>query len=154
MLLGLAARPLLAQSPAPDTAMYRTTHWRNIGPFRGGRSLAFAGVPSQPHTFCVGHTGGGVWETEDGGETWRNVSDRFLKTGSSQLALEDAVHRMTGLPALSMGVTDRGVIAPGVYADLVLFDPATVLDQATMEEPRKPAVGIRSVWVNGQAVYE
>jgi N-acyl-D-amino-acid deacylase len=61
---------------------------------------------------------------------------------------------MTGLPALTMGFTDRGVIAPGVYADLVLFDPATVLDQATMEEPRKLAVGIRSVWVNGQAVYE
>ncbi|HEX9755256.1 MAG TPA: D-aminoacylase [Gemmatimonadales bacterium] len=72
----------------------------------------------------------------------------------SRLTMEDAIHRMTGLPALTMGFSDRGVIAPGQYADLVLFDPATVLDQATMEEPRKPAVGIRSVWVNGQAVYE
>ncbi|HEX9756063.1 MAG TPA: glycosyl hydrolase, partial [Gemmatimonadales bacterium] len=84
-LLALAAFPLTAQTaPAspPDTSLYRTLQWRNIGPFRGGRSVAVAGVPSQPNTFYAGYTGGGLWKTEDRGEIWRNVSDGFFKTGS------------------------------------------------------------------------
>jgi photosystem II stability/assembly factor-like uncharacterized protein len=56
--------------------------WRLVGPFRGGRSNAVAGVRGQPRTFYFGGTGGGVWKTTDGGENWRNVTDGFLKTGS------------------------------------------------------------------------
>jgi photosystem II stability/assembly factor-like uncharacterized protein len=56
--------------------------WRNVGPFRGGRSNAVAGVRGRPNTFYFGGTGGGVWKTTDGGENWRNVSDGFFKTGS------------------------------------------------------------------------
>lgn len=68
------------------------------------------------------------------------------------LSLEDAVRRMTSLPAASLGLP-RGTIAPGAVADLVLFDPATVADRATMTSPREPSVGIRTVWVAGRVVY-
>ena len=56
--------------------------WRNIGPFRGGRSVASTGVIGQPHTYYMGSTGGGVWKTTDDGITWNNISDGFLKTGT------------------------------------------------------------------------
>jgi photosystem II stability/assembly factor-like uncharacterized protein len=56
--------------------------WRNVGPFRGGRSNAVEGVRGQPRVFYFGGTGGGVWKTTDGGERWSNVSDGFFKTGS------------------------------------------------------------------------
>ncbi len=68
------------------------------------------------------------------------------------LTLEDAVHRMTGLPAARFGLKDRGVIRAGAAADLVLFDPETVIDRATFEDPLRPAAGIDLVLVNGQAV--
>jgi photosystem II stability/assembly factor-like uncharacterized protein len=56
--------------------------WRSIGPYRGGRVTAVAGVAGQPLTYYFGATGGGVWKTTDAGVTWRNVSDHFLGTGS------------------------------------------------------------------------
>ena len=56
--------------------------WRNIGPFRGGRSVAVAGVPTEPYTYYFGATGGGVWKTTDAGERWINVSDGHFRTGS------------------------------------------------------------------------
>ena len=56
--------------------------WRNVGPFRGGRATAVAGVPSQPMVYYMGAAGGGLWKTEDAGLSWRNVSDAFFKTGS------------------------------------------------------------------------
>ena len=56
--------------------------WRNIGPFRGGRSLAVAGIPTNPQTYYFGSVGGGIWKTEDGGMIWENVSDGYFNTGS------------------------------------------------------------------------
>lgn len=64
-----------------DTTLYRALQWREIGPFRGGRSIAVAGHKDQPWTYYFGATGGGIWKTEDGGVTWLNVSDGFLKVG-------------------------------------------------------------------------
>ncbi len=76
------APSLVAQSAAVyDTSYYGKMHWREIGPFRGGRSVAVVGRPDQPLTFYFGATGGGIWKTEDGGITWINVSDGFLKLG-------------------------------------------------------------------------
>jgi N-acyl-D-amino-acid deacylase len=69
------------------------------------------------------------------------------------LELEEAIHRMTGLPARHMGIRDRGVIRPGAAADLVLLDPERVRDRATFQEPRIPSEGIDVVWVNGEEVF-
>src|SRR6476620_4792613 len=69
------------------------------------------------------------------------------------MPLEEAVHRMTSLAAEHMGVKDRGRITPGMFADLVLFDPATVIDRATPQEPHLTSVGITRVWVNGAEVF-
>jgi N-acyl-D-amino-acid deacylase len=70
------------------------------------------------------------------------------------LTLEEAVHKMTGLTAAHMGFKDRGLIAAGLAADLVLFDPATVIDNATTADPQAANTGITTVWVNGQAVFD
>jgi len=56
--------------------------WRNIGPFRGGRVTAVAGIALQPLVYYMGATGGGVWKTDDAGLTWNNVSDGFFHAGS------------------------------------------------------------------------
>jgi N-acyl-D-amino-acid deacylase len=70
------------------------------------------------------------------------------------LSLEEAVRKMTGLSAANVGIADRGTIRPGAYADLVLFDPATVADRSTFEDPAALSVGIERVWVNGTAVWQ
>jgi N-acyl-D-amino-acid deacylase len=68
-------------------------------------------------------------------------------------ALEEAVRRMTSLPAAQFGLTDRGTLRPGAYADLVLFDPKTIADTATFDKPKTPAAGIAAVMVNGRMVW-
>ncbi|MBV9332175.1 MAG: amidohydrolase family protein, partial [Alphaproteobacteria bacterium] len=63
--------------------------------------------------------------------------------------LEEAIYRMTGFPAAKFGFADRGVLKPGAKADLVLFDPKTVVDRGTFEDPKLRPEGISTVWVNG-----
>lgn len=63
-------------------SVFKALKWRNIGPFRGGRANAICGVAGNEQTFYVGYTGGGVSKTDDGGLTWRNISDGFFKVGS------------------------------------------------------------------------
>jgi N-acyl-D-aspartate/D-glutamate deacylase len=70
------------------------------------------------------------------------------------LGLEEAVHKMTGASAARLGLTDRGVIADGCFADLVVFDPARVRALATYEEPRRYPEGIPYVLVNGVLVVD
>jgi photosystem II stability/assembly factor-like uncharacterized protein len=69
-------------SPAETDSSLRAVRWRNIGPFRGGRSVAVAGVVRDPLVYYMGTTGGGVWKTVDAGATWQNISDGFFTTGS------------------------------------------------------------------------
>jgi N-acyl-D-amino-acid deacylase len=66
----------------------------------------------------------------------------------------EAVRKMTSLAARNVGILDRGVIRKGAFADLVLFDTATVADQATTTDPERPSLGITTVWVNGEVVYD
>ncbi len=73
--------PAVASPEVIDSA-YRNLKWRNIGPFRGGRSVAGTGVVNDPLTYYMGTTGGGVWKTTDAGGTWQNISDGFFTTGS------------------------------------------------------------------------
>ena len=67
--------------------------------------------------------------------------------------LEKAVHKMTGLSATRFGLAGRGFLREGYAADMVLFDPLTVADRATFEQPMRPAMGINTVWTNGAPVW-
>lgn len=67
--------------PSPDS-VFGNLKWRIIGPFRGGRANAVSGVINNDQKFYAGYTGGGVWATEDGGNSWKNISDGFFTTGS------------------------------------------------------------------------
>lgn len=73
-----APRPAATLAPAADTLHFNGLRYRLLGPFRGGRSTAVAGIAGQPHTFLVGSTGGGVWKTDDAGMSWRNITDGFF----------------------------------------------------------------------------
>jgi N-acyl-D-amino-acid deacylase len=68
------------------------------------------------------------------------------------IPLPEAIRRLTDLPATNLGLTDRGRLAAGRFADVVVFDPATIADRATFEDPHQYAVGMRHVFVNGVAV--
>jgi N-acyl-D-amino-acid deacylase len=68
--------------------------------------------------------------------------------------LEEAVRKMTSLPATTIGVADRGRVAEGFVADLVLFDPTTVMDRATWQQPAAPATGVEHVLIGGQFAVE
>ncbi len=84
----LFAGLLLAQ-PYPET-LFRDMKWRNIGPFRGGRVITVAGVPSSPTTFYFGAVAGGVWKTTDGGNSWIPLFDRQPISSIGSLAVADA----------------------------------------------------------------
>jgi N-acyl-D-amino-acid deacylase len=80
--------------------------------------------------------------------TFPRVLGRYVRE-RKDMPLEEAVRKMTSLPARRLGLKDRGVVAPGMAADLVIFHPETVSDQATYENPRQYPLGIRHVIVNG-----
>src|SRR6267154_971289 len=65
-----------------DPAIFSSLQWRSIGPLRGGRSITSAGSPSRPNEYYFGATGGGLWKTTDGGQTWRPVTDGQIKSSS------------------------------------------------------------------------
>lgn len=69
-------------APVFNTDEYKGLKWRNIGPYRGGRSNAVMGVVNNNRLYYAGYTGGGVWKTENAGLSWVNISDGFFKTGS------------------------------------------------------------------------
>ena len=81
-----------SEKKVPDIAeSFNGMKWRNIGPFRGGRSNAVSGVIDNDRTYYAGYTGGGVWKTEDAGMHWKNISDGFFKSGSvGEIAVSEA----------------------------------------------------------------
>jgi N-acyl-D-amino-acid deacylase len=79
---------------------------------------------------------------------------RYYVRERGLLTVEQAVRKTTSLAAAHVGLRDRGLVQPGYFADLVLFDPATIADRATAREPRLLSVGVAKVWVNGGLVYD
>ena len=87
-----------------------------------------------------------------GAGSFPRVLGRFVRE-KHWLTLPEAVRKMTSLPAERLGWKDRGVLREGAYADLVLFDPATILDRSTFAKPQELPVGIEKVFVNGALVW-
>ncbi|HET9012866.1 MAG TPA: D-aminoacylase [Gemmatimonadaceae bacterium] len=85
--------------------------------------------------------------------TFPRILGRYVRE-DSLLTLEEAVRKMTSLAAQRVGLAERGVLAPGMFADLVLFDPTTIVDRATFEHPQELSRGVRFVFVNGTAVID
>jgi N-acyl-D-amino-acid deacylase len=88
-----------------------------------------------------------------GAGAFPRVLGRYVRERKT-LPLAAAIHKMTGLAAEQLGLKDRGRIAAGYVADLVLFDPATVSDRSTIEQPEAPPVGIPAVMVSGEWVID
>ncbi len=85
--------------------------------------------------------------------TFPRILGRYVRQ-DSVLTLEAAVRKMTSLAAQRVGLHERGVLSPGKYADIVVFDPATIIDRATYERPRQLSTGMLYVFVNGVAVVD
>jgi dihydroorotase/N-acyl-D-amino-acid deacylase len=85
--------------------------------------------------------------------TFARVLGRYVRD-EHVLTLEEAVRKMTSFPAARLGFTDRGVLRPGMKADIAIFDPATVKDTATFTAPHQYAEGFFAVLVNGQVIFE
>ena len=103
----------VAQTKKPVSQdLLKSLKWRNVGPFRGGRSTAVAGHADQPLTFYFGATGGGVWKTNDGGSNWKNITDKYFggTIGSVALAQSDESIVYVGEGENSM----RGNVAEGL----------------------------------------
>ncbi len=83
--------------------------------------------------------------------TFTRVLGKYVRE-DGVLTLEEAVRKATSQAAIRVGIADRGLVRPGMFADLVVFDPATVKDVATFEQPNRYSAGMRHVFVNGQAV--
>ena len=84
--------------------------------------------------------------------TFPRVLGRYCRDAKI-LTLPDAIRKMTEMPAQRFGLRERGMIREGYFADLVLFDPATIIDKAAFSDPARPAEGIRGVWVNGALAW-
>ncbi|MEY4629477.1 MAG: hypothetical protein RLZZ595_1803, partial [Bacteroidota bacterium] len=78
-----STKVVVQAQPSVDLESYfKPVYWRNLGHTRGGRSVSATGVKGNTLTYYMGITGGGVWKTEDAGQTWKNISDGYFKTGS------------------------------------------------------------------------
>lgn len=111
--------------------------WVSVGSDAG--SLAAEGVflKSNPHPRAYG--------------SFARVLGKYVRE-DSVLTLEEAVRRMTSLPATNLRIKRRGALKSGYFADIVVFDPKTIRDNATFEQPHQYATGVRDVFVNGVAV--
>ncbi|MDZ4714209.1 MAG: hypothetical protein SH819_01960 [Cytophagales bacterium] len=111
------------QSKAPatplvslDTAFFRALQYRNVGPTQGGRVTTVAGIDSQPSTYYLGSTGGGVWKTEDYGVSWKNVSDGFFSTPSiGDIQVFQPNPKIVYVGTGTDGIRSNVILGKGVY---------------------------------------
>ncbi len=100
------------EGPAVDPKLFGKLQFRNIGPYRGGRSTAVTGVPGDRDTFYMGTTGGGVWKTTDGGNRWRSVSDKDF--GAASVGAVAVAPSDTNVVYVGTGsAAPRGNVSPG-----------------------------------------
>lgn len=109
-------RAMPAVSMPVDAGFFKGLRYRNIGPARGGRVTTVTGVPSQPLTFYMGSTGGGVWKTTDAGQNWFNVTDAFFAVGSmGDIAVSESDPNVIYAGTGSDGLRSNVSIGKGVY---------------------------------------
>src|SRR2546423_14581949 len=113
---GLAVFAILHAQQSDPPPVWSNMRYRMIGPERGGRVTTVTGVASQPNTFYMGSTGGGVWKTTDAGHTWLNVSDPFIPVASMgaievSLSNPDVLYAGTGSSKIRSNVS----IGRGMY---------------------------------------
>jgi N-acyl-D-amino-acid deacylase len=109
-----------------------------------GSPIAMIGSDGLPHDI---HPHPRLWGT------FPRVIGRYARE-LGLFSMEAAIHKMTGLPARVFGLKDRGQVAAGAFADLVLFDPRIIIDRATYDSPLQPSAGIERVYVNGRLTFE
>jgi N-acyl-D-amino-acid deacylase len=105
----------------------------------------------QPWVMVASDGGIGVAHPRGAG-TFPRVLGQFVRE-KHWFTLPEAIRKMTSLPAQRLGLRDRGTLREGTFADLVLFDPQTVIDRSTFEKPQELPVGIQAVFVNGEMVW-
>jgi photosystem II stability/assembly factor-like uncharacterized protein len=93
-ILGLMLLPLPLLAQSYDQKLFGAIHWRNIGPFRGGRVLAVAGVPGDMNTYYFGAVAGGVWKSTDGGVNWKPLFDHESTSSIGAIAVADSDHNV------------------------------------------------------------
>jgi len=116
ILCVLIALPSVGQEVDSSLSVFSSFEYRNVGPTRGGRVTAIAGIPGEPSTFFLGASGGGVWKTMDYGQSWKNISDGYFSTpsiGDIGIALSnsDVIYVGTG----SDGIRSNVITGKGIY---------------------------------------
>jgi N-acyl-D-aspartate/D-glutamate deacylase len=113
--------------------------WVSFGSDAGSYTPEGVFLKSNPHPRAYG--------------TFARLLARYVRE-DKVISLEDAVHRLSGLPAENLRIQRRGNLTPGYYADVVVFDPATIQDHATFDKPHQYATGVLDVFVNGMQVLK
>jgi len=111
--------------------------WMKIGTDAGGPNPAAAAGLVHPRSYG----------------TYTRILGRYVRE-QRVISLEEAVRKMTSATARRIGLAERGVLAPGMFADIVVFDPNTVVDNATFEQPHQVSTGVVATYVNGVAVWK
>jgi dihydroorotase/N-acyl-D-amino-acid deacylase len=111
--------------------------WMKIGTDAGGPNPAASNGLVHPRSYG----------------TYTRILGRYVRE-QRVISLEEAIRKMTSATARRVGLAERGVLAPGMFADIVVFDPNTVIDNATFEQPHQVSTGIVATYVNGVAVWQ
>jgi photosystem II stability/assembly factor-like uncharacterized protein len=138
LLLGILCATVLAGGRAAfaqqmKSEMYAGMKWRMIGPFRGGRVLAAAGVPGNPSTYYFGANGGGVWKTTDGGTVWKPIFEGQAVAGIGALALAPSNPNIIYVGTGESSVSGYAAFGNGVYKST---DAGTTWQHAGLDDSR------------------
>ena len=113
--------------------------WVSFGSDAGSEAPEGVFLKSNPHPRAYG--------------TFARVLGKYVRD-EKVIPLSEAIRKLSSLPATNLGLDRRGFLKPGMFADVVVFDPATIGDRATYEKPQQYAVGVRQVFVNGVHVLK
>ena len=115
-----AASPSPTATPAGlmDEKLYKGMHWRQVGPFRGGRALAIEGVPGEPDTYYFGAVAGGVWKTTDGGANWTPLFDKEDISSIGAIAVAPSDHNVVYVGTGEAAIRGNTTYGSGVYKSI------------------------------------